>query len=58
MNISHLIAALTYIAGRKCECAKLGKEPPPCSHAKAIEALAEHEKVLRSIRVHRRLSSR
>lgn len=40
--IADLVNALRYIAARKCECAKIGKEPPPCSHTKAREALDKH----------------
>lgn len=35
------IQALEYIAARKCDCAKVAKEPPPCSHERAKDALAK-----------------
>jgi len=41
-DVGHLIEALKYIAGRKCDCAKAAKEKPPCSHQRAKDALNEH----------------
>lgn len=55
LRTDHLVTALQYIAGRKCDCAKLAKEPAPCSHEAAKAALVEHDKrVTELARVRRR----
>lgn len=41
-QITDFVKALAYIAARKCDCAKAGKEPPPCSHTKARAVLDKH----------------